>query len=162
VEGLTVVVQAAAGAEKSEASWRRKRGCLNHRIKTTLVTVTEVNLPYCLQQCVFCLNFTGSLERWLVPHTCQCWRGIWTVPLTTCADLLRIGQAVGLDDRCRSLPTERGYSILNYSIQMRVLAPSYPRSQPLKTLIVSSLGKILKQVSLNILSKILTAWLWSM
>ena len=27
---------------------------------------------------------TGSLERWLMPHTCQCFRGIWTMPLITC------------------------------------------------------------------------------
>ena len=29
---------------------------------------------------------TGFLERWSMPQACQCWRGIWTMPLTTCFD----------------------------------------------------------------------------
>ncbi|KAK4811153.1 hypothetical protein QYF61_019784 [Mycteria americana] len=27
---------------------------------------------------------TGFLERWSMPHACQCLRGIWTMPLITC------------------------------------------------------------------------------
>ena len=27
---------------------------------------------------------TGFLERWSMPHPCQCLRGIWTMPLRTC------------------------------------------------------------------------------
>ena len=27
---------------------------------------------------------TGFLERWSMPHACQCLRGIWTVPLIIC------------------------------------------------------------------------------
>ncbi|KAK4827477.1 hypothetical protein QYF61_018713 [Mycteria americana] len=27
---------------------------------------------------------TGFLERWSMPQACQCLRGIWTMPLTTC------------------------------------------------------------------------------
>ena len=27
---------------------------------------------------------TGFLERWSIPHACQCLRGVWTMPLITC------------------------------------------------------------------------------
>ena len=30
---------------------------------------------------------TAFLERWSLPQACQCLRGIWTMPLTTCFNL---------------------------------------------------------------------------
>ncbi|KAK4823865.1 hypothetical protein QYF61_007621 [Mycteria americana] len=31
---------------------------------------------------------TGFLERWLMPYACHCLRGIWTMPLTICFNLV--------------------------------------------------------------------------
>lgn len=51
----------------------------------------------------------GSLVRWLMPHTCEHSRGIWTMFLTTCCNCwlaLMLSLAVELDYLHRFLPTK--------------------------------------------------------
>ena len=56
----------------------------------------------------------GFLETWSIPQACQCLGGIWTMPFTTCFNLVspEVVRHVGLDDRYRSLPTEIVCSVL--------------------------------------------------
>jgi len=50
---------------------------------------------------------TGFSARWSMPQACQYLRGVWTMPFIICFNFgsaLKCS-AVGLDGRCRSLPT---------------------------------------------------------
>ena len=58
------------------------------RIQSSSGYVYNFCLTYLYLYIYLLLSNTGRgfLERWLMPHVCQCLRGIWTVPLIICFD----------------------------------------------------------------------------